>query len=297
MRGPSAALLLVSLLWGTTFVAVKSGLNDASPLLFVALRFALAAVVSLGLLRRRAGLVSSLRASVPLGVILTVAYSAQTIGLDTTTPARSAFITGANVAMVPLWAALILRKKTRTVSLLGLALTLPGLWLLASPGTEGWNPGDTWTVVCAVFFALHVVLINLWSPRHDSAALLAGQLTVTAVLAAVAAVTMETPRLTVTPSLLGALALTALVATVGTTWLQLRFQPRVEPTRAALIYATEPVFAALFSWWWFGELLPALAWAGGGLILTGALLAESGAQQKGTGGETIVAPPPQDPSA
>ena len=61
----------------------------------------------------------------------------------------------------------------------------------------------------------------------------------------------------------------------GTTWLQLRFQPKVEPTRAALIYTTEPVFAALFSWLLFAERLPATGWLGGGLIVLGMVLAET----------------------
>lgn len=274
MRLAPWALLLVSLLWGTTFVAVKTGLDDASPLLFVGIRFALAAATSALLLRRTPGLRRALIAGAPLGIVLAISYSAQTIGLDFTTPARSGFVTGLNVALVPLWAAVVLRNRPRPLSLLGLAIALPGLWLLTSPGTDAWNVGDAWTVLCAVFFALHVVLLNRVGERFEAAGLLVSQLTVTAVLCLGASAAFETPRIEWTPKLGLALALTAIFATTGTTWLQLRFQPKVEPTRAALIYTTEPVFAALFSWLLFAERLPATGWIGGGLIVLGMVLAE-----------------------
>jgi drug/metabolite transporter (DMT)-like permease len=95
----TAALLLVSALWGGTFVAIKSGLGDASPLLFVGLRFLFATVAALPLLRSRAAFRGALRAGVPLGIVLALAYATQTLGLVTTTPARSAFVTALNVSL------------------------------------------------------------------------------------------------------------------------------------------------------------------------------------------------------
>jgi drug/metabolite transporter (DMT)-like permease len=270
----AGALLLVSALWGTTFVAVKSGLSDSSPLFFVGARFTLASAASAFLLRGKTGLSPALRAGVPLGIVLALAYASQTIGLETTTPARSAFVTGLNVAIVPLWTFLLLGRGVKLFSLVGLALALPGLWLLTSPSSHGWHAGDSWTVLCAFLFALHVVLINRIGPRFDSACLLVSQLSVTAVLCFSSAPILESPRLAVTPELCFALLATALFATTGTTWLQLRFQPKVEPTRAALIYATEPLFATFFSFLFTGESLPAKGWAGGGLILAGMVLSE-----------------------
>jgi drug/metabolite transporter (DMT)-like permease len=160
--------------------------------------------------------------------------------------------------------------------LLGLLLTIPGLWLLTSPGTDSWNVGDSWTVVCAVLFALHVILISRYAPGHDTAWLLLSQLAVTAVLALGGAAVLEDAHLRITARLAVAIGITAVLATVGTTWLQLRFQPRVEPTQAALFYATEPVFAAAISWLVVGETLGPVAWLGGALILTGMVLAERG---------------------
>ncbi len=271
---PILALLLVSALWGTTFVLVKSGLRDSSPLLFVGLRFTVAAIVTLVLFPRRAFAGGAWLRGIPLGLALVAAYASQTIGLATTTPARSAFLTALNVALVPLWAALLLRHRPRLLALVGLAGSLVGIALLTSPEGGSWNAGDAWTIACAVLFALHVVLITRWGESFATEALLLSQLAVTAGVA-LALSPLEGARLMPTPRLAIALLGTALFATAGTTWLQLRYQPRVDPTLTAILYATEPIFAALFSWFMLGETMSATALAGSACIVGGAVLAGS----------------------
>jgi drug/metabolite transporter (DMT)-like permease len=273
---PSLALLLVSVLWGTTFVAVKTALDDASPLLFVAMRFALATAGSTLLLRRTSDFRGCIRPGVLLGVALALGYATQTIGLSLTTPSRSAFVTGINVAVVPLWALALFGRRPRALSLAGLAVSLPGLWLLTDPGASGWGAGDTWTLLCAIFFALHVALLGGLADGRSVAGLLVVQLAASSVLCVGASPLLEEPHFRLSAPLGGALLMTALFATTGTTWLQLRYQPRVEPTRAALIYATEPVFASIFSWLVFRETLGGLGWAGAALILLGMTMAEIG---------------------
>jgi drug/metabolite transporter (DMT)-like permease len=282
-------------IWGTTFVAVKSALGDVSPLLFVAVRFTVATVAALPLLwlsrdritdqgrpasetasSRRSIHRSALLAGIPLGLVLAGAYAAQTTGLTTTTPTRSAFITGLNVALVPVWALLVIRRKPGWVPILGLALTLPGLWLLTSPEGGSWRIGDTWTLICAVLYALYIVLLGLFGASRSAARLLVSQLGATAVFALIGSLALERPHLHLTAQLAGVLALTAILATTGTTWLQVRLQHQVGPARAAVIYATEPLFAALFSRVFTSEVLSARAWAGGGIILAGMLLSEIG---------------------
>lgn len=284
-------LLLVSVIWGTTFVAVKTALDDASPVLFVGVRFALASLAALPLVRwREPGFGDAMRAGIPLGFVLAGAYASQTLGLTITSPARSAFVTGLNVSLVPAWALLLTGHRIARLSVLGLVLTLPGLWLLTSPGAGSWSRGDSWTLVCAVLYALYLVLVERSAKRHAPGTLLFSQLAATAAVALIAAPLIEHPRLEPTAPLLVALALTAFIATTGTTWLQLRCQPKVGPTRTALVFASEPVFAALFSYLWFGERLGIWGWVGGGLILAGVLVSELGAAREG------AAIPPLPPS-
>lgn len=272
---PSAALLAVAALWGGTFVVIKEGLGDASPLVFVGLRFLVAALATAPAVRGgRAAWRRALGPGIPLGVVLFLGYATQTQGLLTTTPARSAFLTGMCVPMVPLWAAALFGARPPRASLAGLAVALPGLWLLTSPGAGAWVRGDAWTLACAACFALHVVLVARWADRAGTVPLVAVQLATVAVLALAASPLLETPRAAPTPRLALAVALTALLATALATFLQMRYQPRLDPTRAALLYTMEPVFAALFATWW-GESITAPAWTGGLLIAAGAAISET----------------------
>lgn len=260
---------------------VKTALTDASPFLFVGVRFSLATLAALPLLfyRRKSAretLRTFLLAGLPLGLILAGSYSTQTIGLETTTPSRSAFITALNVALVPIWALALFRKRPGWMPVLGLLLAMVGLWILTSPDAGSWRSGDTWTAVCAILYGLYVVLLDRLGPTHATGALLVSQLAGTAAFAFVGSAVFEEARMEWTPRLAGALALTAFLATTGTCWLQIKLQPKVGPTRSAVIYATESLFAALFSRIVTGEVLTPSAWAGGGIILAGMLLSEVG---------------------
>lgn len=285
-------LLLVSLLWGMTFVAVKSALAEISPLFFLGLRFGIASLCAIALLRSAGtgspsgggpsvasgGLRPALLWGVPIGLVLGLSYAAQTVGLVTTTPSRSAFITGLSIILIPIWGWLILRRRAGGEALVGLALALGGIWLLTDPAGGAWTSGDAWTLVCAVLFALHVVLLTRFGATHHVGGLLFSQLVTTAVLGFVGAAWLEDVRFDPTLTVLGALLLTGVLASFVTTLLQLRLQPRVSPARTAVILAMEPVFAALFSFALHGERLGATGWVGGGLVLLGMLVSEAGAR-------------------
>lgn len=292
MLVPILALLTVSLIWGTTFVAVKSALVEVPPFLFLALRFALGAISAAPLLRVGPGLRVALLAGIPLGAILAAGYGFQTLGLLTTTPARSGFLTGLNVLLIPLWGLWILRRRPGWMPILGLLVATVGMWFLARPGAGGWVVGDTWTLGCALFFALHVILLSRWSVTMAPGGLLFSQLATTALLGGVAHLAAREPSRNVDftqPEVIVALLLTGVLASGLTTWLQMRYQPRMSPDRVALIYATEPLFAALFSTVIWGERLGPTGWIGGGLILAGMLLAElraGTAREASTGPET-----------
>jgi drug/metabolite transporter (DMT)-like permease len=303
----SLGLILVSLIWGTTFVAVKTALDDASPLVFLGLRFSIASVLALLFVRARPGLKRGLLWGIPLGAVLAGAYAAQTVGLVTTTPARSAFITGINVVLIPVWGWILLGKRPGRYPVFGLLLAVPGIWLLTDPGVGRWYAGDSWTLLCAVLFALHVVLITRMGTVHYIHAILASQLAVTAVLALGGAAVVGKPRLVLTPEIVGALALTGVLASFLTTLIQLRLQPRVSPARTAILFAAEPVFAAIFSWIIRGESLGPAGWVGGGLILCGAVTSEVGSLlssgrrgasgSEGPGVGSPLVPPPASTTA
>jgi drug/metabolite transporter (DMT)-like permease len=280
------ALLVLTILWGTTFHFVKRVLEVASPGVFLAARFGVAALVlALAWLasRARPG-VRFLRHGLVLGAIMLLGFVLQTFGLRGTTPARSGFLTGLSVVIVPLVAHFAMGRRVRPSSWAGVALAVAGLALLTRPFADGVDAavrvGDALTVGCAVAFALQIVLISEWSPRHPLVPFVLVQVLVT-FAGAVLLLPLEGPFLRAGG--LARLAATAVFTGVAMTacafFVMNWAQRRTTAVRAALIYSLEPVVAALFSHWYGGEPLAAAEWAGGALIVVGVVAGELGGPQ------------------
>jgi drug/metabolite transporter (DMT)-like permease len=277
------ALLVLTLAWGTTFHFVKGVLAVASPGAFLVARYAAAALplalVRLAVRARRSpGL---WRDGGVLGLLGLAGFVLQTIGLRYTTPARSAFLTGLSVLVVPFVARFALGRAVRAASWVGVALAVAGLALLTRPFGEGIAAevrlGDALTAACALAFALQIVLTSEWSPRHDLAPFVLAQ--VAAGLAgALLLLPLESVR--VDPAGLPRLAATALFTgvpmTAGAFFVMAWAQRRTTAVRAALIFSLEPVSAALFSHFYGGEPLSGLDWAGGALVVAGVVVGEAG---------------------
>lgn len=279
------ALLGVSALWGLSFPAIKLGSPHISPLLFVAVRFALAslllAVLGPWLARHGGGLAAPAcavgglrRRGWALGVLLALGYGTQTVGLQTTSAGNSAFITSLSVILVPLIVAArgLTRPPARVLA--AMLPALAGLGLLTRPDLGRPVEGDLWTLACAVSYAVYLVELSRALARYPFLPLLQEQLRATAALAAAWAVLFEARRFALNGQVLFSLGATTLLATVLALYLQNRFQGRTTATRAALIFTTEPVFAALFAAAILGDRLPAAWLAGAGLILGAVVLAE-----------------------
>ncbi len=296
-----AALLLVTLIWGSTFVMVKDAVARYPVFSFLALRFTCAALVLLPFVlwqpRGRnsstgteglqtgdrnsawAGTAISLRqgfpwlASLLIGSALFAGYGFQTLGLRLTTPAKAGFITGLSVVIVPLVAALLLHQPAGRRVWLGVAFATAGLALLTlQPGLQV-EPGDLLVLGCALSFAGHILLTGRFAPRHHPLMLTLGQVVVVAALSAAVALAFEV-RPPLSLHVLMAALFTGVLATsvaFGTQTIAQRF---TTSTHTALIFAAEPVFAALFSFLLVGEKLGPQQLAGCGLILAGMVVAE-----------------------
>ena len=273
------ALVVIVGVWGATFVLVKEALQDASVLLFIALRFSLASIaLALAFTGRYTGYTAvrrSLWAGLLAGICLFLGYFFQTTGLRYTTASKSAFITALSVVMVPLLVSLVHRSRPHAAEAAGVVLATAGLGLMTLQlDNLKPNPGDVLTLFCALGFAVHVVVLGRFSASSDLGLLSLSQV---ATVAAVALGTFwwaETPRVRWTPSLLVALLITGLVATALAFTVQAWAQRHTSPTRTALILALEPVFAWATSYVLAGERLSRRGIVGGCLILGGVLLAE-----------------------
>lgn len=270
------ALLGVALVWGATFPLVGGAVRDTSAAAFLTLRFASASLLMLPFLRGAEWSPAAWLHGAGLGAIGFAGFWLQTEGLRSTTPSRSAFLTGLAVVLVPLLSIGLLRRVPRHGSLGGAALAASGLALLTAPGLGSWNRGDLLTLGCALAYALYILGVDRATRavgRRGLRALVAVQLLTTALLAA-AALPLEEARLVPGAALWAALLVTVPLATTGSYFLQNWAQARTTPTRTAVILTMEPVFAALFAWSWGGERLGPAALAGGGLIVAGMLVVE-----------------------
>jgi drug/metabolite transporter (DMT)-like permease len=269
------ALVGVTLIWGSTFVMVKQALDDVTPILFLALRFSLA-TAALALLFRshwqdRSGLLPGMAA----GVFLFAGYAFQTAGLRFTTPAKSAFLTGLSVPMVPLLASVVYKSKPRGAEVLGVIAATAGLALMTLRfDSLEVNPGDALTLVCALGFAAHIVTLGHFSVRASFESISVSQIASAALLSLGTFWWVETPAVRWTFGILIAVLITGLFATALAFTVQAWAQQYTSATRAAVIFALEPVMAWVTSYLLTGETLPARGIAGAALILAGILLAE-----------------------
>jgi drug/metabolite transporter (DMT)-like permease len=282
-RSASLLLIVVTAIWGATFVVVKDALHDVSPLLFNLLRMIIATVVLAAIYRRDLGMLkrSYFAGGALVGLCLASGYSFQTAGLARTTPAKSAFITGLIVVIVPLLCAIpLLRpvsmRRPGIPAYSGAILAFAGILLLTTPAHTPWlallssiNLGDFLTLLCALGFALHVVALAHISPRMPLGALAVLQLAFCTLVMALALPAFEHPHLHLSPRLVTALAITGILATAVAFTVQSWAQQHLSATRTALILALEPVFAFLTSYLFYGERLSGRASLGALLILGG----------------------------
>jgi len=275
-RRAEALLLATTLIWGSTFVAQKVGLIDASPLFFVGSRFALATLVLTALFSRKLRTIdaSGLQKGIALGILLCLGFALQTMGLTYTSASKSAFITGMLVVFTPLMQFIIERQMPKLGNIAGVVLVTIGLYLLTSPDGSAFNVGDGLTLACAILFAIYIVYLDIVSKEVDIFHLTYLQIVVTAVVSYVFAFLFEEVRVAFTPSFVGVLVYLTLFATLLTTYIQTRFQKETTPTRAAIIFSVEPVFAAFLAYLVLDEVIGLAGIIGGAIIIAGLLTSQ-----------------------
>ena len=272
---PLLALVLVTAIWGFTFVQVKAALELYPLFAFLAVRFAIASLVLAAPAARQVrGLGRpGLGAGVLLGALLALGYGLQTAGLERTTVSQTGFITGLYVVLTPLFALPLFRQRIGAAAWGGVALAVAGLTLLAGV-PAGSVAGDLLVLASTAAQALQIVVLERYASRYDPTALTlvematacAGFLVVAAVLGELAL-----PR---GWTVWGALLVTGVFASAFAYLVQVWAQRRISATRIALVFSLETVFAGLFGYLLAGDRLGALGWTGCALILGGIVLAE-----------------------
>ena len=283
------AMVAVTAVWGSTFVLVRDAVAQVPPFTFIAYRF-LAAALLLAAIRPRLALggpaaggapglggrgLGPLAAGAVIGVALFAGYGFQTVGLQYTTASNAGFITGLSVVLTPLLGALLLRQAPGRWPVTGVCVAAVGLALLSLQRLEV-RRGDALVFACAVAFATHILLLGRYAPRLSTYRLAVVQLATAGLLALVWAGLAGDLAVPASAQVWVALAITSVAASAGAFLIQTRAQREVSPTRTAVIFTMEPVFAGLFGFLLAGERLSGRGWLGAGLILAGMLTAELG---------------------
>jgi drug/metabolite transporter (DMT)-like permease len=269
-----ALLVVATFIWGSTFVVVKGALADAPPFPFLAARFLLAGVLVLWVMARGRLPREALGPSLLLGSFLFAGFAFQTFGLLSTTPSKSAFITGFSVILVPL-ISLVQGYRMRPANAAGAGLGLLGLYFLLAPSSVGAvNRGDIMTLFGAIAFAIHIVLLGTYSRRVSYLHLAPAQILVVGIIAAAVIPIRASYTLHWTSRLVMAIAVTAVFATAFCFGVQVWAQQYTPPAHTALIFALEPVFAALTSRVVTKEHLGGKVLVGSAFVLAGMVISE-----------------------
>jgi len=297
------ALVLTTLVWGTTFFMARDILDPNSPghwppLAYMFARFGGAALILAVLFWRQltGASAEAWRAGATLGLLMGAGFGLQAAGQVYTTASKSAFVTGLTTPLVPFVAYLVLRARPRWENLVGVALaSAGGLLILAPRDGAGVNFGDLLTLVSTTLFALHMTLLSVYARRFD-----VRQITVLQIASAAVFITLAWVLVRASAAAFGAEALPAFaareaaplvfnarivaqlfylaaVATVAVFFLWTWGQSRTSATHAAVIFSLEPVFATAFAVAARGaqaEWMGARGWAGAGLVFAGIMVSE-----------------------
>ena len=276
-RLPDLALWAVAFVWGGTFLVTRIALGAGSgPFFFVGLRFGTAALVTVLLLRGRLKSLTrqDVVAAIAIGIPMSAGYLLQTGGLLSVSSSMSAFLTALYVPLVPLIQWAVLRRAPQLMSWIGILLAFVGLVLIANPsgGSFGFGKGEWMTLASAVAFSAEIILIGRYADCIDGGRVAALDLIIVAVAGFVAMpLTGEhfhAPTMTVLACGMG-LGFASAFIQLAMNWAQ----RTVSPTRATLIYSSEPVFAGILGRF-AGERLGTMGWAGAALILCGVIVSE-----------------------
>lgn len=262
-------LLLATLMWGVTFPLIRNALHEVDTVTFVFLRFMLAALVLLPFISHflKKTTPALLWGGLLIGFFNAVAYLSQTIGLQTVSSARTAFITGASVIWVPLLAPLFCLTWPTRLDFICAGLGFLGLYILTSPGQQSLTSGDLWIILTSLSFALQILFLQRLNQTITHYPLFTFYQILFTLPYVMLGLQHPTFSAALQPAALTGILFCAIFATSLAYYLQNKYQKHSSAPKAALIYALEPVFASAFGLALNNEPLSKEIYYGGSILL------------------------------
>lgn len=271
------SLILVAIIWGSGFIFMKNVLDYISPIHILALRFTISTVVMSVIFFKKVKAIKmpDIKAGSLIGVFLFIAFIAQTIGLQYTTVSNQAFITASNVVLVPFLYWFVSKNKPGVVEIIAVLLCFVGIGILSLDANFSIGLGDGFTMLCAVFFACHIVSIGLFSKQYDPITLTIIQFAVASILSIAGVLIMKTPLNNLTKEVIYPIIYLSLVSTILAFGIQNVAQKYTSSTHAAIILSMESVFGSIFAILFLKEFITMKLILGSIIVLASVILAET----------------------
>ena len=274
-------LLLVTFIWGISFPAIKISLNESSPFFFNCIRFTLALFMFLLFFYNKINIsiFQKWKAGIILGVFMSAGFAFQTLGMKFTSASKSAFITGMSLIFIPFAQYIILGNKPKTENLIGAVIVMTGLYILSEAYFISLNPGDLLTLICAVCFAVHIVLLDKYTKEYGLHYLLFGQF-ITAFLTSI--IFMIVFDILIFDDFffnfnfitVSSIIYTSVFSILLGVLLMTKYQKQTTPLRAGIIYNMESLFAVFFAYIILSEILNFNQITGALIMIIGLLISE-----------------------
>ncbi|MGD9638561.1 MAG: DMT family transporter [Alphaproteobacteria bacterium] len=269
-------LVLTTLIWGGTFAIIQVGLNDASPFLFLSIRFFICFLVLTIFFPKIYKDIDKalLKKGIILGILMFGGYGLQFLGLKYTTVAKSSLITYSFVLLIPFLQYFVRKRMPHIGNIIGLIIVSVGMIILNNPGHTTFNIGDLVTFGSAFVYAFYVIGLDAIN-SNKTLLLTSIQFLVTAVLGIISSFYFEDAYLNPTTDLALCLFFLSIPAGVIALFLQTNFQKETSPVKACIIYALEPVFAIILGFVMLHQTLSSSETIGVAIILSGVLISEA----------------------
>jgi drug/metabolite transporter (DMT)-like permease len=288
----NALLVLTAAIWGFAFVAQRVGSGYVGAFTYNGVRFALGAASLLPIIyimsrkkktdRQAAGF--PMLPGIACGIVLFIASTLQQIGVAETTAGKAGFITGFYIVLVPLFGLLMKRPVGRNIWI-GVVLALSGLYVLSVSGSLAISRGDLLVLTGAVFFAVHILIIDRFAGKTDSLKLSFMQFLTCSVLSCISALIFEEAPFSgvlqaAAPILYGG------IGSVGVAYtLQVIAQKDAKPSHAAIIMSLEAAFGSLGGFIILHENLGVRGYVGCLLMLSGMIISQIKSEKKNEPGK------------
>lgn len=265
-------LFYAAAIWGATFFMVKDALSGINPIIMVGYRFLIAGTILLViLLAKRRPIFQNFRSALFLSIFLWSLYVPQTVGLEYTKASNSGFITGLFVAFVPIFLKTIFKRTPTLTEIVASVISLLGLWVLTG-GLADINLGDALTLITAMMYALHLLYSDRYMKKgYDALVISCQQFILVGLMSLATGLIFGLSFSVTTVYAAWVVVFLALLPTLSAFVIQMFAQKIRSPLRVSLIFALEPVFAAVFAWTLGGEAF-AVRNALGGLLIFAALI-------------------------